>query len=105
MNKCLFIGRLTDDPVQYGEGDNVSSIFDLAVNRKYANGEGERDADFPKLVAFGKLSHLTQKALSKGTNVGVECHVRTSKNTKDGKTYYNTEFVVEGYTFIEKKRE
>ncbi|MEG6617472.1 single-stranded DNA-binding protein [Peptococcaceae bacterium 1198_IL3148] len=104
MNSCNFIGRLVEDPKQYGEGDNVVSTFKLAVNRAYTNSEGEREADFPRFVAKGKLSHLTQKSLSKGTMIGVESHFQTRKVEVDGETKYYEEFVIERYTFVEKKR-
>lgn len=103
MNTCCFIGTLTDDPKQFGEGDNVVSSFSLAVRRSYASNDGEHDVDYPKFIAKGKQSHLTQLSLKKGYMVGIESVYQTRKIVDVTGNKYFDEFVVDKYTFIKKK--
>lgn len=105
MNSCSFIGRLTDDPKQFGQDDNVISVFQIAIDRPYVKDDGSKDTDYPKFVAKGKLSHLTQRSLTRGTLVGIECSYQTRVDTRGDQNKYYDEFVVNRYTFIEKKKE
>ena len=52
MNKVLLIGRLTKDPeLRYTQSGTAVASFTLAVNRRFANQSGEREADFINCVA------------------------------------------------------
>ncbi len=73
MNKVILIGNLTRDP----ETRTVSSgatccAFTLAVNRRHANAQGQREADFFNVTAWQQLGELCQKYLAKGRKVCVE---------------------------------
>lgn len=47
MNKIILLGRLTRDPeVRYTPTGKVVCQFTLAVDRPFANQEGQREADF-----------------------------------------------------------
>ena len=47
MNKVFLIGRLTRDPeLRYTGSNTAVATFSIAVNRNYANAQGEREADF-----------------------------------------------------------
>lgn len=46
MNKVILMGRLTRDPeVRYTQTGKVVCQFTLAVDRPFANQEGQREAD------------------------------------------------------------
>ena len=52
MNKAIFIGRLTKDPVvRDGESVKIAN-FSLAIDR-YSKSE-EKQTDFPRITVFGK---------------------------------------------------
>ena len=55
MNKFQFMGRLTKDP-EIGSTTTGTQVaaFSLAVNRRFANQNGEKQTDFFNLTAFGK---------------------------------------------------
>ena len=57
MNKVILIGRLTRDPeLKFTAGSGVAvTTFTLAVDRNFKNKEGQREADFINMVAYGKL--------------------------------------------------
>jgi len=58
MNRVVLIGRLTRDPeLRYTTNGNSQAKFTLAVDRDYTNQQGEREADFIPIVAWGKTGH------------------------------------------------
>ena len=64
MNKCIFIGNLTRDPEFQTTGSGVSLCrFSIAVNRNYANANGEREVDFINIVTWRGLAE--KKTVSK----------------------------------------
>lgn len=59
MNKCIFIGRLVNDPEissyeKNGESQAVAK-YRLAINKR----NKENEADFISVVAFGSNAYLT----------------------------------------------
>ena len=51
MNKVFLIGRLTKDPeLRYTSSNIATASFSIAVNRNFANQNGEREADFINIV-------------------------------------------------------
>ena len=57
MNRVLFIGRLTDTPeLRYTTSNIACCNFTIAVNRQIANKDGERQADFIRVIAWRKLA-------------------------------------------------
>lgn len=73
MNTCNQTGRLARDPeVKYTQGDNPIAIayFSIAVDRRYKR-EGQPDADFFDVKAFGKPAEFAEKWLKKGIKVEI----------------------------------
>ncbi|MDF2865834.1 MAG: ssb2 [Clostridia bacterium] len=107
MNKFQFMGRLTKDPEVRNTttGTQVTS-FSLAVNRKFAGQNGERQTDFFNLTAFGKTAEFCSKYFRKGAQVLVEGRIqnRTWEDTTGAKRYA-TDFIVEDTYFADSKRE
>ena len=105
MNKVNLIGRLTSDPeVRYTQGDQPMCIasYRLAVERRGKKVEGQQNADFISIKAFGKGGEFAEKYLHKGMKVAVSGHIQTGSYTKqDGQKVYTTDVVVEGQEFCE----
>lgn len=99
MNKVLELGRLVRDP----ETNNSATRFTLAVDRKFKK-EGEPTADFIPCKAFGKLSEIIEKYAKKGTKLAIEGRWQTGSYTKDDKTVYTNELIVESMEFAESKK-
>ena len=97
MNKCIFIGRLTDDPAIRGEGEKKLARYSLAVERF------KEGADFPNCVAFGKQADFAEKYLSKGKKIAIVGRLQTGSYEKDGRKVYTTDIVVESQEFCEPK--
>ena len=70
MNVLNIIGNLTRDPESRQVGDKSVCNFTVAVNRR-KKVEGQPDADFFRVSAWGKTGENCQKFLSRGRKVGV----------------------------------
>lgn len=106
LNKTVLIGRLTKEPnaKQLTTGTYVAS-YTLAVNRNFKNKNGEREADFIPMVAWGKTAELCGQYLHKGMLIAVSGRIQTRTYVDDdGKTRYVTEVVAEEIVFLEKKK-
>ncbi len=55
MNKTMLIGRLTSAPeISKTTNDKSYVRVTLAVNRRFKNEKGEREADFISIIIWGK---------------------------------------------------
>ena len=103
MNKAILIGNLTRDPEISHLGDNGTPCcrFTLAVNRRYANKDGERKADYISIVVWRELATLCGQWLAKGRKVGVIGSLQSrSYDGQDGLKRYVTEVVADEVEFL-----
>lgn len=93
MNKVIMIGNLANDPEAFTTQSGISrSTFRLAVQRKYANAQGVREADFFTVVCWRNTAEFCNKYLSKGRKVAVEGSLQNrSYDAQDGTKRYVTE--------------
>ena len=107
MNKAILIGNLTRDPElrTVGSGASVCS-FTIAVNRKFVNQQGVREADFLNIVAWRQLGETCAKYLSKGRKVAVVGTIQTrTYDAQDGSKRYVTEIVADDVEFLSSQQE
>lgn len=107
MNKILLLGRLTKDPeLKYTQSGTAVASFTLAVNRKYANQSGEREADFINCVAWQKAAEFVANYFRKGQQMALEgrLQVRTYDGN-DGQRHWVTEVVAEQIEFCGSKQQ
>ena len=105
MNKIILLGRLTRDPeVRYTPNGKVVCQFTVAVDRPFANQDGQREADFIPVVIWGKQAETCGNSLTKGQRVLVEGRLQIrSYEAKDGTKRYVTEVIADRFEFIERK--
>lgn len=110
MNKTILIGRTTKEAeLRFTPEGKAVVTVDLAVNRDFENAKGEREADFIRLVIWGKRGEAFANYVKKGHQVAVEGRIQTRSydEQKDGvstgRKVYVTEVVVSDFTFLEKK--
>lgn len=104
MNKVILIGRFVRDPeIRYTTNDRCCANFSIAVDRKYKQ-EGQQDADFPRVIAWGKTAEFIEKYFRQGMKILIEGRIQTGKYTnKEGQTVYTTDVVAESVEFAESK--
>lgn len=105
MNKIILMGRLVRDPeVRYTQTGKVVCQFTLAVDRPFANQEGQREADFIPVIVWGKQAELCGNSLTKGQRALVEGRLQIrSYDAKDGSKRWVTEVIANSFEFIERK--
>ena len=105
MNRIILLGRLTKDPeVRYTNTGKVVCQFTLAVDRPFANQEGQREADFIPVVIWGKQAETCGNSLTKGQRALVEGRLQIrSYDGKDGNKHWITEVIADRFEFIERK--
>lgn len=85
LNKVILIGRLTREPeLRYTTGGRAIATFTLAVDRPYTPQNGEKETDFIKIVAWGKLGEAAAQNLGKGRLVAVDGRLQVESYEKDG---------------------
>jgi single-strand DNA-binding protein len=102
MNRVVLVGRLTKDPELRTTSSGLSQTrFTLAVNRRSAGENGQREADFISCVAWRGTAEAIAKYLKKGRELAVEGRIQTgSYDAQDGTKRYTTDVVVDNFTFI-----
>ena len=103
MNNVALIGRLTRDPEERYTSETQMAVarFSVAIDRPVRAG-GEKQADFPNVVVFGKQAENCERFLRKGRLVGIQGRIQTGKYTnKDGATVYTTEVVANNVEFLD----
>jgi single-strand DNA-binding protein len=105
LNRIILIGRLTRDPeLRYVPSGHPVASFTLAVDRPFANQQGERETDFIDIVAWRKLAEQVSQHLSKGRLVAVEGRLQIrSYETQDGQKRRVAEVVADGVRFLDRK--
>lgn len=105
MNKTILMGRLTKDmDIAFSKTTgNAFGQTTIAVNRPYANKEGQTEADFINIKAFGKIAETIANHVKKGQRILIEGTIQTGSYEKDGKRVYTTDVIVQGFQFIELK--
>ena len=102
MNKAILIGNLTRDPELTTTPSGISVCrFTIAVSRRFANAEGEREADFINCVAWRGLADNVSKYVKKGKKICVSGSIQTRNyEAQDGSKRYITEIVADDVEFI-----
>ncbi len=102
MNKTLLVGRLTRDPeVKNTTNGKAVATFTLAVDRRFKNANGQKEADFVPIVVWDKSAESVGKFTSKGSMVSVcgRLQVR-SYDASDGTKRYVTEVIADEVNFL-----
>lgn len=106
MNRVTMIGRLTRDPEQRQTYSGVAvCTFNIAVQRRFTDQNGNKLADFFNIVTWRGLAENCGKYLSKGSRVGVHGNLQTrSYEVDDGTKRTVTEIIAEEVEFLETKQ-
>ena len=102
MNKAILIGNLARDPETMTTSSGITKCnFTVAVQRRFANQQGVREADFLTIVCWRQTAELCARYLSKGRRVAVEGSIQTrSYDAQDGTKRYVTEIVADNVEFL-----
>ena len=107
MNKAILIGNLTRDPETMTTSSGITKCnFTVACQRRFANAQGVREADFIPVVCWRQTAELCARYLSKGRKVAVEGTIQVrSYDAQDGTKRYVTEVVADNVEFLSSREE
>ena len=109
INKWIGMGRLTADPeLKQTQSGVFTCTVNVAVQRDYADGSGERQTDFICVVAWRQTAEFLCKYFRKGSMIAVVGELRT--RTYNDKRYpdvkhYVTEVYADKVSFCGGKNE
>jgi len=97
---------VADPELRFTPSGVAVANFRLAVNRPFANSQGEREADFIDIVAWRQSAQFAADYLRKGRLVGVEGRLQVrSYTTNDGQRRKVAEVVADSVRALDRGRE
>ncbi|MBP5180300.1 MAG: single-stranded DNA-binding protein [Clostridiales bacterium] len=103
MNKVILIGRLTKDPEVKNTASQVTVCrFSIAVDRRFKDQNGQRQADFINCVAWRQTANFISSYFHKGSKIAVVGSIQTrTYDDAGGQKRYVTEVVVDEAEFAD----
>ena len=103
MNKVILIGRLTKDPeVKSTSNQTALCNFTIAVDRRFKDANGNRQADFINCVAWRQQASLIGSYFHKGSRIAIVGNLQSrSYEDNQGQKRYVTEVVVDEVEFVD----
>ncbi len=105
MNKAILMGRLTRDPELRTTASQIPvASFSIAVDRRFKNANGERQADFIPIVAWRQQAEFASRYLHKGSRIVVVGSIQV-RNWEDaeGNRRISTEVIADELHFADSK--
>lgn len=103
INNVVLVGRIVREPeLRYTPQNTAVATFTLAVNRRFKNAHGEREADFINCVIWRQPAENLANWAKKGALVGItgSIQVRNYEN-KEGQRVYVTEVLADNFQMLE----
>lgn len=107
MNKVYLIGNLTRDPELSTTSSGVSVCrLSIAVGRRFANADGERETDFFNITAWRGTAENCAKFLKKGNKIAVSGSIQTrSYERADGTKGFAVDIIADEVEFLSSKND
>ena len=107
INSVVLVGRLTRDPeLRYTPSGAAVASFTVAIDRRFTNQQGQREADFINCVMWRKAAENFANFTHKGSLIGVEGRIQTrSYENQQGQRVYVTEVIVDSFALLESRQD
>ena len=106
MNKVYLIGNLTRDPEVSETSSGVPFCrFSVAVNRNFANSEGNREVDFFNITVWRGLAENCGRFLKQGSKVAIVGSLQNRTYEVDGVKRTATDIVASEVEFLSTNRD
>ena len=101
LNRVILMGRLTADPELRQTQSGISYVkFNIAVNRKFKDDNGEHQADFISITAWRKTAEFIADYFSKGQMIVIEGSLRNNNYTDaNGVKHYSMDVLADNVSF------
>ncbi|MCB2830631.1 single-stranded DNA-binding protein ssb [Streptococcus dysgalactiae subsp. dysgalactiae] len=107
INNIVLVGRMTKDAeLRYTPSQVAVATFTLAVNRRFKEQNGEREADFINCVIWRQSAENLANWAKKGTLIGITGRIQTRNyENQQGQRVYVTEVVAESFQMLESRNQ
>lgn len=105
INDVVLVGRMTKDAeLRYTASQVAVATFTLAVNRRFKEQNGEREADFINCVIWRQPAENLANWAKKGALIGITGRIQTRNyENQQGQRVYVTEVVAESFQMLESR--
>lgn len=104
MNKVILIGNICNDLELKESGETKVLSFNVAVQRKFKDKNGEFTSDFLRVTAFNQQAVFISKYFNKGMKIALEGRIQNDNFTdSEGKTQYRNNIIIEQVEFCNSK--
>lgn len=107
FNKVILIGNVGKDPeVRHLESGTTVASFTLATTEKYKdkNGVLQDQTEWHNIVCWRNLAELSEKYITKGSQIFVEGKIRTRSWTDQaGVKKYTTEIIADNIRLLDRR--
>ena len=104
INSTTIVGTVTQQPeTRYAASGTAVTNISVVTNYKPKN--GEEQAEYHRVVTFGRTAEVAGEYLKVGSKVAVMGRLQTRKYEKNGVTRYSTEIVVNDLQLLDSKRD
>ena len=102
MNTWIGTGNVCKTPeIHTTNGGVKKATCTLAVQKKFANAQGVKEADFIPIVAWRANADTCEKFVYKGMKLGIIGYIQTRQyDTQDGQRKSVTEIIVDSIEFL-----
>lgn len=101
MNSVALVGRLTRDPETRQAGETTVANMTIAIDRPPKK-DGTKEADFPRITAFGKTADFVHRYGRKGARISVQGRIQTGRyENQNGDTVYTTDVIADRIEMID----
>lgn len=103
INQTILVGRLANEvKLKYTQSNQAVATFSLAVNRRFKNQNGEREADFINCVIWRQQAENLANWGKKGNLIGITGSIQTRNyENQQGQRVYVTEVVADSFQLLE----
>ncbi|MBM6513407.1 single-stranded DNA-binding protein [Streptococcus dysgalactiae subsp. equisimilis] len=107
INNVVLVGRMTKDAeLRYTASQVAVATFTLAVNRRFKEQNGEREADFINCVIWRQSAENLANWAKKGALIGITGRIQTRNyENQQGQRVYVTEVVAESFQVLESRNQ
>ncbi|WP_070022180.1 single-stranded DNA-binding protein [Streptococcus agalactiae] len=107
INNVVLVGRLTRSvDLKYTQSQVAVATFTLAVNRRFKEQNGEREADFINCVIWRDPAVNLEKWTTKGSLIGITGRINTRNyENQQGQKVYVTEVIADNFQLLESRKD
>lgn len=101
LNRVILMGRLTADPELRQTQSGISFVkFNIAINRKFKDNNGEHQTDFISITAWRQTAEFVSRYFSKGQMIVIEGSLRNNNyEDQNGVKHYSMDVLADSVSF------